>query len=86
DIFFQSVAETVGNKAVGVILTGMGTDGAKGLLAMRRNGAYTIAQDKETSLIFGMPGAAIKLGASCEVAPIHKMPESILAGLSTGAI
>ncbi|MDP3029189.1 MAG: chemotaxis response regulator protein-glutamate methylesterase [Deltaproteobacteria bacterium] len=86
DVFFQSVAETVGNKAVGVILTGMGTDGAKGLLAMRRNGAYTIAQDKETSLIFGMPGAAIKLGASCEVAPIHKMPESILTGLSTGAI
>ncbi|MDD5450650.1 MAG: chemotaxis response regulator protein-glutamate methylesterase [Desulfovibrionales bacterium] len=86
DIFFQSVAEIAGNKAVGVILTGMGTDGAKGLLAMRRNGAYTIAQDKETSLIFGMPGAAIKLGATCEIAPIHRIPESILAGLSTGAI
>lgn len=86
DIFFQSVAETVGNKAVGVMLTGMGSDGAKGLLAMRKNGAYTIAQDKETSLIFGMPGAAIKLGAAYEVVPIHKMPESILTGLSTGAI
>ncbi|MEW5949261.1 MAG: chemotaxis response regulator protein-glutamate methylesterase [Thermodesulfobacteriota bacterium] len=86
DIFFQSVSETVGNKAVGVILTGMGTDGAKGLLAMRKNGAYTIAQDKETSLIFGMPGAAIKLNAPCEIVPIHRIPESILAGLSIGVI
>ncbi len=82
DVFFLSVAESVHKEAVGVILTGMGTDGANGLLAMRKNGAYTIAQDKKTSLIFGMPKEAIRLGAACEVAPIDKIPECILKGLS----
>lgn len=82
DLFFQSVADTLRARALGIILTGMGNDGAKGLLAMREKGAFTIAQDESTSLIFGMPRAAIKLNASCEVIPIDKIPERIAVYLS----
>lgn len=82
DLFFQSVADTLRARALGIILTGMGNDGAKGLLAMRQKGAFTIAQDESTSLIFGMPRAAIKLNASCEVIPIDKISERIALYLS----
>ena len=61
---FDSIAATAGAAAVGVLLTGMGRDGAEGLLAMRRAGARTIAQDKDTSLVYGMPRVAEELGAA----------------------
>lgn len=63
DVLFRSVAETVGRSAVGVILTGMGADGAAGLLQMRKKGAYTIGQDKESSIVYGMPMEAQRIGA-----------------------
>ncbi|MDX8390028.1 MAG: chemotaxis-specific protein-glutamate methyltransferase CheB [Mariprofundaceae bacterium] len=64
DALFQSVSQHVGSKAVGVLMTGMGADGAAGLKKMRDGGAQTIAQDKESSVVWGMPGAAVKLGAA----------------------
>ena len=62
DVLFQSVARAAGPNAVGVILTGMGNDGAAGLLEMQQSGAVTLAQDESTSVVFGMPGAAIARG------------------------
>jgi two-component system chemotaxis response regulator CheB len=70
DVLFHSVAEVVGAGAVGILLTGMGPDGAEGLLALAQSGARTIAQDEATSTVFGMPRAAIALGAAGVVAPI----------------
>ncbi len=63
DILFESVARSVGKNAIGVILTGMGADGAKGLLAMRNSGARTVGQDEKSSVIFGMPKVAYEIGA-----------------------
>lgn len=63
DVLFQSVAEVVGNRAVGIILTGMGGDGAKGLLAMKRAGARTIGQEESTCVVYGMPKVAYEIGA-----------------------
>ncbi|GEO01734.1 chemotaxis response regulator protein-glutamate methylesterase [Novosphingobium sediminis] len=71
DMLFHSVAEVVGAGAVGILLTGMGTDGAEGMLALAQSGARTIAQDEATSTVFGMPRAAIALGAAGVVAPIE---------------
>ncbi len=68
DALFHSMAENVRCKMVGVIMTGMGADGAEGLLAMRRKGAFTIGQDKESSVVYGMPGVAFEKGAVCEQA------------------
>ncbi len=79
DVLFQSVAQAAGSNAVGVILTGMGEDGARGLLEMRRAGARTVAQDEATSAIFGMPSAAISLGAASEVLPLQRIAETILS-------
>ncbi|NBW74937.1 MAG: chemotaxis response regulator protein-glutamate methylesterase [Sphingomonadaceae bacterium] len=70
DVLFESVAQTIGAKAVGILLTGMGADGARGLLAMANAGAHTIAQDEATCTVFGMPRAAIALGAARVVSPI----------------
>jgi two-component system chemotaxis response regulator CheB len=78
DILFQSVAKTAGANAIGVILTGMGSDGAKGLLAMRESGSLTIAQDEATSLVFGMPKEAIALGAASEILPLHTIAGRVL--------
>jgi two-component system chemotaxis response regulator CheB len=61
---FCSVTEAYGRNAVGVLLTGMGRDGADGLLQMKEQGAVTVAQDQESSVVFGMPGEAVKLGAA----------------------
>jgi len=79
DVLFRSVAQTVGAAATGVILTGMGDDGAAGLLEMRHAGAQTIAQDEVTSTIFGMPRAAIQLGAATRVVPLAGIAAAILA-------
>jgi len=81
DVLFQSVARSAGRNAVGVLLTGMGADGAKGLLAMRQAGAHTIAQDEHTCVVFGMPKEAIALGAAAEVVPLPKIAEAILRAL-----
>jgi two-component system chemotaxis response regulator CheB len=78
DVLFQSVARNAGNNAIGVLLTGMGADGAKGLLAMHEKGAYTLAQDEETCIVFGMPKEAIKLGAVDDVVPIQHIPKAII--------
>ncbi len=79
DVLFQSVAETAGARAVGVLLTGMGSDGAQGMLRMRQAGAHTIAQDEASCVVFGMPREAIALGAAERVAPLAGMPEAILS-------
>jgi two-component system chemotaxis response regulator CheB len=73
DALFNSVAEVAGARAVGILLTGMGCDGAKGLLAMAKAGAQTIAQDEATCTVFGMPRAAIALGAANIIAPIDRI-------------
>ena len=78
DVLFRSVAQNVGPSAVGVILTGMGDDGARGLKEMRDAGAPTIAQDEATSVVWGMPGAAVKMGAVDEVLPLGKVAEAVL--------
>jgi len=81
DVLFQSVAKNAGRNAVGVLLTGMGADGAKGLLAMKQNGAHTIAQDEKTCVVFGMPKEAIKLEAADEVVPLSKISRTIIEAL-----
>lgn len=81
DVLFDSVAKTVGRKAVGVILTGMGSDGARGLLEMRRNGAYTIGQDEASCIVYGMPMVAYKQGAVCSQVSLDAVPEAIFKAL-----
>lgn len=78
DILFHSVAEATGGHAVGIILTGMGKDGAAGLKAMRERGAYTIGQDAESCVVYGMPQAAMKLGASIIELPLSQIPHMLL--------
>jgi two-component system, chemotaxis family, protein-glutamate methylesterase/glutaminase len=79
DMLFRSVAKAVGAAATGVLLTGMGEDGAAGLLEMRRAGAYTIAQDEATSTVFGMPRVAIQRGAAAAVLPLRHIAASMIA-------
>jgi two-component system chemotaxis response regulator CheB len=78
DVLFNSLAGAAGPNAVGVLLTGMGSDGAAGLKAMRDKGAYTIAQDEKSSVVWGMPGEAVKMGAACEVSGLMEMHSSIM--------
>jgi two-component system chemotaxis response regulator CheB len=78
DVLFLSVSEAAGRDAVGVLLTGMGADGAQGLLALSRAGARTIAQDEATCVVFGMPREAIALGAAEQVLPLAAIPAAIL--------
>jgi two-component system chemotaxis response regulator CheB len=82
DVLFHSVARYAGRNAVGVILTGMGHDGAEGLLAMRKAGAATLAQDEASCVVFGMPKEAIALGAAEKVAPLGLIPARILEAAS----
>ncbi|WP_312369379.1 chemotaxis response regulator protein-glutamate methylesterase [Stenotrophomonas sp.] len=83
DVLFHSVAQNAGANAIGAILTGMGEDGARGLLAMKQAGAATLAQDEASSVVWGMPGSAVKLGGVDEVLPLDRIAERLLA-LSRG--
>ncbi len=85
DVLFHSVARNAGRNAVGVLLTGMGTDGAKGLLAMCDSGAYTLAEHESSCVVYGMPREAVKLGAVQEVVPLPEMPQAIYKGLQQQA-
>lgn len=82
DYLFHSVSKHVGKKAIGIILTGMGSDGAKGLFEMKKQGARTMAQDEATSVVYGMPKAAKELNAVDEVIPLDKVAETLLKWLS----
>lgn len=82
EVMFESVAKYAGSNAVGVIMTGMGDDGAGGLLKMKESGAKTIAQNEESCVVFGMPKEAIKLGAAETVVPLNKITPTILSLLS----
>ncbi len=82
DVMFNSVAEVAGPQAIGAILTGMGRDGADGLLKMRQRGAFTIGQDKETCVVYGMPMEAYKIGAVEVQAPLYKIADIILNSLT----
>ncbi len=86
DVLFFSAAEAAGAHATGVLLTGMGSDGARGLLKMREAGARTLAQDESTSAIFGMPREAIALGAAERVLPLDKMAREILSERRRSAV
>jgi two-component system response regulator WspF len=77
DVFFRSVAERWPEPGVAALLTGMGRDGAAGLLALRRAGWLTIAQDEASSVIWGMPGAAVQLGAAERVLPLSEIARAI---------
>jgi two-component system chemotaxis response regulator CheB len=79
DVLFRSVAQNAGQNAIGVLLTGMGDDGARGLKEMQDTGAPTIVQDERTSVVWGMPGAAVKLGAADEVVPLLRVADRIMA-------
>lgn len=84
DVLMHSVAEQVGANAVGVMLTGMGGDGANGMLAMRQNGARTLAQDQATSVVFGMPKVAFERGGAERLVAIDRIPTEVMNLLSGG--
>jgi two-component system chemotaxis response regulator CheB len=81
DQLFGSVSARAGSNSVGVLLTGMGTDGAVGLVAMHRSGAHTIVQDEATSAVYGMPGAAARLGAADQQLPLQAIAAAIVAAV-----
>jgi two-component system chemotaxis response regulator CheB len=84
DVLFSSVAEAAGSRAIGVLLTGMGADGAQGLLKMRQAGARTIAQDEATCVVFGMPREAILAGAAEQVLPLPAIANGIMTAPGRG--
>lgn len=84
DVLFSSCASNLGAEALGVILTGMGSDGAKGLLEMKRAQAFTIAQDEASCVIFGMPKEAIALGAVDSILPLTRIPSALVLKLQQG--
>ncbi|MFL6697760.1 MAG: chemotaxis response regulator protein-glutamate methylesterase [Vitreoscilla sp.] len=85
DVLFRSVARCAGANALGIIMTGMGDDGAAGLLEMRSAGAQTLAQDEQSCVVFGMPKEAIKRGAAAKVVPLDTIGCEIVAQLARGA-
>jgi two-component system chemotaxis response regulator CheB len=78
DVLMKSVAETFGNLALGVIMTGMGSDGAEGMKAIRRVGGLTIGQDEASCTVYSMPRACAELGVLSRVVPLSQMPAEIL--------
>ncbi|MBR9972467.1 protein-glutamate methylesterase/protein-glutamine glutaminase [Magnetospirillum sulfuroxidans] len=88
DVLFRSAAQYAGANAAGIIMTGMGDDGARGLLEMREAGAYTVAEDESTCIVFGMPKEALKLGAAMKSVPLHRLAQEIMriaAGVNFGS-
>lgn len=83
DVMFESVAKSAGKNAIGVILTGMGADGAKGMLTMKKAGAYTIGQDEKTCVVYGMPMEAYKLGAVDIQLPLESIADNIVKKLNS---
>ena len=83
DVMFESVAQQLGANALGVLLTGMGADGARGLKQMREAGAITLAQDERSSVVWGMPGAAVDMGAVVHVVPLERMGDELTRLLGT---
>lgn len=81
DVLFRSVAKYVGRNAAAALLTGMGEDGAQGLLAIRQAGGHTLAQDEATCVVFGMPGAAWQIGAAESLIPLDEVPRRLLGAL-----
>jgi two-component system chemotaxis response regulator CheB len=79
DVMFRSASQTAGKNAMGIILTGMGDDGARGLLEMRQAGSYTLAQDEESSVVFGMPKEAIQRGGAAKVVPLNRVANEIIS-------
>jgi two-component system chemotaxis response regulator CheB len=79
DVLFDSVAEVAKGDAIGAILTGMGSDGAQGLLKMKRAGARTLAQDEASCVVFGMPREAIRMGAVDHIVPLHRVAAELAA-------
>ena len=88
DVLFDSVAKFAGPNAIGAILTGMGEDGASGLLKMRKAGSRTIAQDEQSCVVFGMPKEAIEMGAAEQIVPLTEVTQTMiqLAMLSPTAV
>ena len=86
DVLFRSAARYAGSNALGMIMTGMGDDGAKGLLEMRQAGAVTIAQNEETCVVYGMPQEAVKLGAVDRILPLGKFAEEVLRFAGVGVL
>ena len=85
DVLFHSVARHAGARAVGALLTGMGDDGARGLLAMRKAGAGTLVQDEATSVVWGMPGAAVRMRSADTIVPLPQIAARMLALASSAA-
>lgn len=81
EVLFNSVAQYAGSNAIGVILTGMGRDGADGLLEMKKAGAFTLAQDERSCVVYGMPKEAVAAGAVMKVAPLERIPQLLLDAL-----
>jgi two-component system chemotaxis response regulator CheB len=77
-VLFQSMAGDLGQDTLGVLLTGMGEDGAAGLLSIRRAGGYTIAEDQSTAVVYGMPAAAVRINAVCESLPLPAIVARVL--------
>ncbi len=82
DVLFSSVAEQAGRDTVGVLLTGMGSDGASGMVQIRGAGGSTIAQDEESCVVFGMPREAIRMGGAAQVLPLDRIAPALLRHLA----
>ena len=83
DVLFRSAANVAGANALGIILTGMGKDGAQGLLEMKQAGAHTIAQDEASCVVFGMPKEAIAVGGACEITSLQNVARRTLEHLAS---
>jgi two-component system chemotaxis response regulator CheB len=84
DVLFRSAARWAGANAVGILMTGMGDDGARGLLEMKASGAFTLAQDEASSIVWGMPREAIERGAAEKVVGLEQIPGEILRARAAG--
>ena len=82
DVLFESVVSSKAKRVIGVLLTGMGTDGANGLLSLKRTGAYTIAQNEATCVVYGMPREAARLGAASAILPLEDIAQAIIEAAS----